>query len=420
MTPPGRLTRRLVRTHSLAGALTVLLALWAGPHTAWAQAGVPQTDNGRLKVSVSCAACEKPPVIPFVVLVDDPDTADAVAVVTGADPKWTVVISGRGRFAGLNRTLTTSSLADLDRSLKLGLAEYAASTPSGTDLDVIVRRAASGPDPDVAKQEQKDPWNYWVFRLGASSYADGEKSSSSGSYYLSTSANRTTEEWKIRLSVGRSVSRSSFDLGDGTIVKTRLTDWNVDSLVVKSLGPHWSAGATGGLVGSTFSNAKFVARVAPGIEYDIFPYSESSKRSLTFQYTAGPAYYQYDRETIFGRLSETILQHTANASLGLRQPWGQVGGSLTFTQHLTALDRTRLSFTGSANVRLFKSLTLTPRGSYSRIRDQFTLEKGDATDEEVFLRQRQLATGFRYSFSIGLGYSFGALSNATVNPRFGG
>ena len=44
----------------------------------------------------------------------------------------------------------------------------------------------------------------------------------------------------------------------------------------------------------------------------------------------------------------------------------------------------------------------------------------DATDEEVFLRQRQLATGFRYSFSVGLGYSFGALSNATVNPRFGG
>lgn len=412
--------RRRVRTHSLAGTLTVLVGLFTATPGARAQAVVQETGDGRLKVSVSCPACDTPPAIPFVVLVDDPGAADAVAVVTGADPKWTVAITGRGRFAGMNRTLTTSSLADLERTLKLGLAEYAAATPYGTELDVTARRAASGPDPDAAKKEQKDPWNYWVFRLGASSYGNGEKSSSSGSYYLSTSANRTTEAWKMRLSLGRSVSRSSFDLGDGTTVKTRLTDWNVDSLVVKSLGPHWSAGATGGLVGSTFSNAKLVARMAPGIEYDIFPYSESSKRSLTFQYTAGPAHYEYDRETIFGKLSETILQHTASASLGLRQPWGQVGGSLTFTQHLTALDRTRLSFNGSANVRLFKSLTLTPRGSYSRIRDQFTLEKGDATDEEVFLRQRQLATGFRYSFSVGLGYSFGALSNAAVNPRFGG
>jgi hypothetical protein len=223
--------RRRVRTESLARTLTVLVGLFTAAG-AWGQTVGPTSGEGRLRVSVSCAACEKPPAIPFVVLVAAPDTADVDAVVTGADPKWTVAITGRGRFAGLNRTLTTSSLADLERTLKLGLAEYAAATAHGTELDVSVRRAPSSPDPDAAKKEQKDPWNYWVFRLGASSYADGEKSSSSGSYYLSTSANRTTEEWKIRLSLGRSVSRSSFDLGDGTIVKTRLTDWDVDSLIV--------------------------------------------------------------------------------------------------------------------------------------------------------------------------------------------
>ena len=72
------------------------------------------------------------------------------------------------------------------------------------------------------------------------------------------------------------------------------------------------------------------------------------------------------------------------------------------------------------NIRVLKSLTLNTSGSYTRIRDQFTLEKGDATDEEVLLRQRQLATGYRYSFSIGFSYAFGALSNSSVNPRFGG
>ena len=48
----------------------------------------------------------------------------------------------------------------------------------------------------------------------------------------------------------------------------------------------------------------------------------------------------------------------------------------------------------------------------------FTLEKGEATEEEVLLRQRQLATGHRYSVSVGFSFSFGSLSNATVNPRF--
>ena len=62
--------------------------------------------------------------------------------------------------------------------------------------------------------------------------------------------------------------------------------------------------------------------------------------------------------------------------------------------------------------------TVNGSGSYDRIRDQFTLEKGVASEEEVLLRQRQLATGHRYRFSIGFAFSFGALSNAIVNPRF--
>ena len=59
-------------------------------------------------------------------------------------------------------------------------------------------------------------------------------------------------------------------------------------------------------------------------------------------------------------------------------------------------------------------------GSFARIRDQFYLEQSDATEEEILLRLRQLATGHRYSINFGVTYSFGSLSNATVNPRFGG
>jgi hypothetical protein len=237
---------------------------------------------------------------------------------------------------------------------------------------------------------------------------------------MNGSANRTTEQWKIRLSSSRSLNTSTFEFEGGGSVESRLTDWSVDGLVVKSLGPHWSVGATGSVVGSTFLNSRRVVRLSPGIEYDLFPYSESSRRSLTFQYTIGGAHYEYEAETIFDRLEESIAQHSVNVSLGLRQPWGQAGASLVFTQQLQASERTRTTLNGNINVRLIRSLTLNTSASYSRVRDLFTLEKGEATDDEVLLRQRQLATGYRYSFRVGFGYAFGALSNTTVNPRFGG
>jgi hypothetical protein len=89
-----------------------------------------------------------------------------------------------------------------------------------------------------------------------------------------------------------------------------------------------------------------------------------------------------------------------------------------FTQQIAEPDRTRTTLLANLSVRLTRHLSVNGSGSYSRIRDQFTLEKGEATEEEVLLRQRQLATGHRYSVGVGFAFSFGALSNATVNPRF--
>jgi len=277
---------------------------------------------------------------------------------------------------------------------------------------------ASGAPP--VKKDQKDPWNYWVFRLGASIDAGGEASSSYNSHSFSGSANRTTEAWRLRLSGNRNVNENSFDLDEETTIKSATRSWNVDSLSVKSLGPRWSAAVTTSVSGSSFSNQKLFVRVTPGIEFDVFPYAESSKRTLTFSYTIGPAHYTYRNITIFDKLDETVIQQVLFGSFGLRQPWGQIGASTSFSQQVNHLERNRVSMSGSASVRLIKSLTLNLNGNYSRIRDQFTLEKGSASEEEVLLRLRQLATGYRYNFNIGFGYAFGALSNTTVNPRFGG
>jgi hypothetical protein len=59
-------------------------------------------------------------------------------------------------------------------------------------------------------------------------------------------------------------------------------------------------------------------------------------------------------------------------------------------------------------------------GEFSRTRDQIYLPLGEATTEEILLRQRQLLTGYQYFFNFGFRYSFGSIYNNIVNPRFGG
>jgi hypothetical protein len=415
---------RLLRAGALLwGALCASATFAYGQSTSGEAA-----QSGPLRVALHCQECDTAFLktsIAFVEFVaEDAEVDVTVSAPAGTGSDWRVAFAGRGRFAGRDRAVTFAAggaaateetRRELVRYLKLGLAEYAVETGAGPRLDVTFKRPAGATATPTA---QRDAWNYWIFRLGVDSYGNGEVSTVSRSFYFNASARRTTDNWKIRVGTYRSLDKNTFDLGDGETVKSRVSSWGTDGLIVKSLTGHWSLGLTASLSGSTFSNEEQVAQIAAGPEYDIFPYAESTKRSLTIQYTAGPAFYDYEAETIFGKLTERIVKHTLITSLGLSQPWGQAGATFEFTQQLTATDRTRLTVSGGLSVRLTKGLTVNGSGSYDRIRDQFTLEKGVASEEEVLLRQRQLATGHRYRFNIGFAFSFGALSNAIVNPRF--
>lgn len=56
----------------------------------------------------------------------------------------------------------------------------------------------------------------------------------------------------------------------------------------------------------------------------------------------------------------------------------------------------------------------------ARIRDQIDLEAGDATEEEILTRQRELQSDFEYNVRVGFSYTFGSIFSNVVNPRFGG
>ena len=391
-----------------------------------------------IRVHLACEVCDAPlrASVAFVEFVPAQDQAEVLVAVTSEnDPAgsrvWQLAFSGRGQFAGETRTLkaTTGSSASADeirtalaRTLRFGLAEYGARSDASPQLDVTFQTTqAAGEEPvGAAAARAADPWHYWVFRLGVSGDRFGEHSQSSAYYSGSASANRTTEAWKIRLAAYKSQSTSRFLVSEDETFRSKEGDWSVDSLVVKSLGPHWSAGFTAAVTSSSYSNQRLVTSINPAVEFDFFPYSESDKRSITLQYTVGVSRYNYSQITLYDKIEETMPKHVLEASVGFRQPWGTAGASATFWQSLSEPSFNRQSLYGNLSVRIYKGLSVNGSASYSRIRDQFYLEKREATEEEILLRLRQLATGHRFSMNVGFTFSFGSLSNATVNPRFGG
>ena len=51
-------------------------------------------------------------------------------------------------------------------------------------------------------------------------------------------------------------------------------------------------------------------RVMPALEYNIFPYSESTRRILRIQYSAGVEFRNTTQVTMFDQLEETVPRHT--------------------------------------------------------------------------------------------------------------
>jgi hypothetical protein len=396
----------------------------------------PPPGSRPLRLFVDCtnAYCDTEYIrteITFVDHVRDRRDADVHVLVTsqttgGGGNEYSFAFIGIGRFEKVDHTLRYASKAtdtDDDRrrgmvsTLKLGLVRYVADTPAGRELQITFRRPPAAPG---APGQSRDPWNFWVFNASLHGSTSGEASRTSVSLYGSLSANRVTEEWKILTSVGGDYSQSDYTFSEGDTYTSISRSTYGSALIVNSLGTHWAAGGQAGLSSSTYMNLASKLRMAPAVEYNVFPYSESTRRQLTFNYTVGLNRVSYLETTLYGKDRETLFDHSLLVSLDLRQPWGSTSTSFEMSQYLHDLSKNRMVIYGDMDVRLFKGFSLTAWGSVSRIRDQLNLPMGEATEEEVLVRQRQLATNYDYYVSMGITYRFGSIFNNVVNSRFNG
>ena len=160
--------------------------------------------------------------------------------------------------------------------------------------------------------------------------------------------------------------------------------------------------------------------MAPAIEYDLYPYSESTRRQLTFNYSLGASHFRYEEETIYDKMRENLASQVGVVSLNVKQPWGTIETQFEASQYLNAGGKNHLEVWNSLDIRLFKGFSFNTYGSIERLHDQIYLAKAGATPEEVLVQRRQLATSYSYYVSFGFSYSFGSIHNNIVNSRFYG
>ena len=343
--------------------------------------------------------------------------------------EFTLHYIGLDRFDGVElelktdapQTATSDEVRSLfGRMLALGLVRYVATTPAGQHLKVVdeaPRQALLA----AAVAITHDPWNYWIFRTRLAGQFDGESSVQSSAVTGNLQANRVTEAWKFNFSADGRYGASRFEFDDGTEPYTSIQrNWAIRGLGVKSLTERWSGGLRTSATGSTYLNQRLVARVAPALEYNIYPYSESTRRRLTVQYAAGIRYAEYYEPTVYDKLEETLWDHSVVTELDLKQPWGTLNSGVDFTQYFYDLSKFRVGFNNDFDIRLFRGLSANLNSNVQLIRNQIYLPAGEATSEEILVRQRQLATSYGYYLSLGVSYTFGSIYNNVVNRRFGG
>ena len=261
-----------------------------------------------------------------------------------------------------------------------------------------------------------DKWKNWVFEISGSFDYEDEKSINEKEYRLDFEIDRVTDLWRVRSDFGFQNNVKTF-LGEEDNYNSVRDRIYYSGSVVKSISEHFSTGIFGSFQKDTFNNFKSFLNFSPALEYNIFPYREVLNREITFAYKIGYSNYDYIDETIYGYLNEKLFVQSLTLNLRYRKNWGGIYSYLSASQFLNGQKQNRLTFNNFINLRIIQGLALRVTGRFQLIRDQINLPKGEVSIEDLLLRQRQIATDFKNTISLGLSYTFGSIFNNIVNTR---
>lgn len=405
--------------------LTILVLVSLAQAAPISQEQITKDDAPR--IFIDCSRCDMSFIrteLHYVNYVIDRNDADIFIMVTrqgtaSGGTQQTLTIEGREAFAGMNDTLSfvieqdmtdDEARKEMVKWLQMGLVKYLVRTPLANDMEISFRSAKPLEQPE-------DKWDYWVFRTSMNAWFNGESSYQSLHSNYRFSASRTTEALKLSARLHANLDMNTYDLGD-TSITSESSSQALYLLYVKSISDHFSIGATAGIRGSTYSNLDRAIWINPTIEYNVYPYSESTRRELTFKYLLGLDLNAYNEVTIFDKTKEQLLSESLWIEYEVKEPWGSTEIRLAGSHYFHDLSKYRLDIWAELSLKLLKGFSFDLRGNYSMIHDQLTLPKGTATQEEILLHRQEMATQFDYWGSMGISYTFGSIYNNIVNPRF--
>lgn len=293
------------------------------------------------------------------------------------------------------------------------VARDLAERPEGSRLRVSIE----APKASAPAAPAVDRWNHWVYKLSTSSYVNGESSYRSGYLYSSLSASRITATNRIGVGLSQNYNESRYTFGDGSKYRSISRSWSARTLLAHSLSKHLSAGVSLTNYTSTYSNIRQAYGIGPAIEWSVYPYEESSRRAITIGWQPYVRHSDYEAVTLFGKTRETLPSHELDLGVSETQTWGSVSAQLSGNQYLHDTSKYRLNLYASTSLKLVRGLSIDVNGNLAQIHDQIGLPRGDASDSEVLVRQRQLATNYSYYVSVGLSYRFGSIFDNVVNTR---
>ena len=380
------------------------------------------------RVYLDCQRCDKDFVrteIDWVNYVRDRKEADVhilgTVQRTGSDGwEYTFEFIGQGKFSDITHTLKyVSSRTDTSTEIrkeyvavmKRGLLPFILRTPLAEHITFGFERIFN-------PTSVKDDWNFWVFNVGISGSMSGEKRQNFHSIRGNFSANRVTPELKVRFGMSGNFNESQFDI-DGESIASTSERKDFSGMVVKSINDHWGVGGWVNWRSSTYNNLKAEFGTAPAVEYNFFPYNESTRRQLRCMYRIGYNYSRYIEETIYNKTKENLLGQALSVTFELKEPWGIASTYISGSHYFHDLSKNKLELGGYLSLRLIKGLSLSVSGGYARIHDQLSLPKEDASLDEILLQRKELETDYGYHISLGFNYTFGSVFSNVVNPRFG-
>ena len=363
--------------------------------------------------------------IRFVNYVRERTEADIHLIITfyptaSGGQEYTLAFYGQKEFKDLSYELKyISSMGTSDdeiregivKVLKNGLMPYVSRTPFLNFIDILYHE-------ETKQEEVKDRWNHWVFEIGIRGNANGEKSYSYLWYSTDFEVRRITKKQKFSIDGDMNITKNRYLVDDGEDIIAITKSYDGSIFYAYSVGEHVSLGGWMSYWRGAYYNYEHMVSFSPAIEFNIFPYSDYAKHEITIQYRISGRYHDYYEETVYGKLEEICTRQALEVGISATKKWGTIGFYATGMNYMHDFSKNRLSMTGDMSLNLFAGFSFSMHGGYSIIRDQIYLEKGDASQEEIYLRLRAMETNYQYWTSLGITYTFGSIYSNIVNPRF--